>query len=173
VFLVQPCSKTQSVRTTLRTFTFHAEVTFRSSLPGAAGPPGEADLLRINPQREIELCACTGWPRLEPGSLNLRVDDSVVEHLGDLCECYFEHPSLIRYPDGKSTIPNRRGGYQYFRGLIRTSELEREEPVLIRRAKGKPLRNLVEAYAPVRLVEVLRLLQGSLVQVMVTDGKNT
>jgi hypothetical protein len=149
-------------------FRFKAEVTFRSSLPGAAGPPGEAELLRINPEREVALCTCTGWTKLEPGSLNLRVEDGVVDQLGERVECYFEHPSLIKYPNGKSRIPEKRGGYNYYRAVIRGAE--RSEDVLIRRAKGKPLTNLVEAYAQVRLVEVLKLRQGDVVEVEVWDA---
>ncbi len=152
----------------LDTFTFKGEVTFRSSKAGGGGPPGEAELLRINPKREVELCACIGWIRLEPGSLNLRVEDGVVERLGHLCECYFEHPSLIKYPNGKSRIPNLRGGYLYYRAVIRASE--RTEPALIRRAKDRPLNNLVEAYSPVRLVHVLDLQEGSCVEVEVRNA---
>lgn len=150
------------------TFRFKGEVTFRSSRPGAGGPPGEAELFRINPQREVALCACTGWTRVEPGSLNLRVEDGVVERLGDLCECYFEHPSLIKYPNGKSRIPEDRGGYNYYRALIRNAE--RTEPILIRRAKDKPLKNLVEAYAPLRLTKVLGLQEETAVEIEVRDA---
>jgi hypothetical protein len=152
----------------LETFCFRAEVTFRSSRPGANGPPGEAELFRINPQREVRLCACTGWTRLEPGSLNLRVGEGVVERLGDLRECYFEHPSLIKYPNGKSTIPERRGGYNYYRASLRIAE--RTEPVLVRRAKDNPLKNLVEAYAPQRLVDALGLQEGTVVEIQVRNA---
>lgn len=145
------------------TFSFKGTVTFRSSKPGATGPVGEAELFRINPQREVKLCACTGWNKLEPGSLNLHVEDGVVERLGDMCELYFEHPSLIKYPNGKSKIPERRGGYLYYRAFVGISEPMK--PALIRRAKNKPLLDLVEAYAPVRLVDVLGLREGTVVEV--------
>lgn len=152
----------------MNTFSFQGEVRFRSSAPDAGGPPGESELLRINPQRAVELCACTGWARLEPGSLNLRVEDGVVEQLRELRECYFEHPSLINYPNGKSKIPERRGGYLYYHAVV--VGLDRAEPALIRRAKQKPLKNLVEAYSLVRLVDALRLKQGSVVAIEVRDA---
>ena len=114
------------------------------------------------------LCDCTGWTRLEPGSLNLHVEDKVVDRLADLRECYFEEPSLIKYPNGRSRIPEWRGGYNYYRALIRSAE--RTEQILIRRARDRPLKNLVEAYAPVRLVDVLELQKGTVVEIEVRDA---
>ena len=56
----------------------------RSSLPEAGGPPGESEILALNPQRKDGILKATGWEKLEPGSLNLDVSADVVEALGKL-----------------------------------------------------------------------------------------
>ena len=40
-----------------------------------------------------------GWRRLEPGSLNLRVDDETVDRIGEAKELIFESPDEITYPE--------------------------------------------------------------------------
>ena len=55
-------------------------VKLRSSAPSfRGGAPGESVIHQLNPQREKKILAETGWRRLEPGSLNLCVDDETVD----------------------------------------------------------------------------------------------
>jgi hypothetical protein len=37
------------------------------------GPPGETEVLRLNPSRRTRILDATGWETLEPGSMNLAV----------------------------------------------------------------------------------------------------
>ena len=88
-------------------------VKLRSSAPSfRGGAPGESVIYQLNPQREKKILAETGWRRLEPGSLNLCVDDETVASLLTVKELIFELPDEINYPDGWQHIPQRRGGYK-------------------------------------------------------------
>lgn len=151
----------------MTTFDFEGRVRFRSSKPGARGPAGEAELMRINPDRARELCRVAGWDRVESGSLNLRVEAWVVEELSKLRPAYFEASDRIRYPNGKSRIPELRGGYLYYHGEI--SKSGHAVSVLVRRAKDKPLNGLVEVYAAVSLKERFGLREQDTVMVTVCD----
>ena len=51
---------------------FNARVGARSSR-GLGGPPGEAEVLRLNPQRQVIILQATGWTQLIQGTLNLEV----------------------------------------------------------------------------------------------------
>lgn len=148
--------------------TFSGEVQFRSSNAGVDKSFGEANLLRINPKRVELLLAKTGWSKLEPGSLNLKVDCSVVPRLAEIRELYFEEPTLIKYPDGTSRIPLERGGYLYYKALLSTGS--GEQRVLVRRGRTVPLLRIVEAYAEVSLVEKFDLGEHDVVQVAVKDA---
>jgi len=59
-------------------------VQLRSSDRGRAGigPPGETEIQRLNPGRESRILRVTGWKTLARGSLNLVVEDDVIERLG-------------------------------------------------------------------------------------------
>lgn len=152
----------------MSSFDFEGSVFFRSSKPVASGPSGEAELFRINPNRIVHLCKITGWGTVYPGSLNLHVDKSVVNKLAQLRECYFEEPELIKYPDGTSTIPRKRGGYLYY-----CAELTDPDPsltVLVRRAKQTPLQDRIEIYSPVKLIDAVELNEGDVVTVTVHDA---
>lgn len=74
----------------------------------AKGPPGETEILRLNPQRESMIRTVTGWETLAPGSLNLVVDDSVVERLGEYKPKFEESASGIVYPSPYEGIPKLR-----------------------------------------------------------------
>ena len=153
----------------MNSFTFSGEVQFRSSKPGIDKSYGEANLLRINPKRVELLLAKTGWSKLELGSLNLKVDKSVVPRLGAIRELYFEEPNLIKYPDGTSRIPLMRGGYLYYRAaFIAESD---EQQMLIRRGRTNPLLCIVETYAEVSLVEKFDLKEHDVMELTVSATK--
>ena len=59
---------------------FNARINSRSTTR-ESGPPGEAEILILNPQRREMILGATGWITLFPGTLNLEVDDGVVRGL--------------------------------------------------------------------------------------------
>lgn len=137
---------------------FKATVSARSSRGrGRGGPPGEAEVLQLNPQRREKLLAHTGWPVLFDGTLNLEVDESVVENLGRLTPAIREPGQTVKYPPPYEHVPNRRIAYLYFDAVL--AHGGKEEQVLIRRAEN-PLKQRIEAFAPVRLRETLGLSDG-------------
>ena len=144
---------------------FVGTVKFRSSLAGVDKSTGEANLFRINPDREMRFCRITGWNQVAHGSLNLRVDSIVVSELEMMTPVFREDPDDIKYPDGRSNIPKFRGGYSYFSGEI--CKNGHRQAVLVRRATQRPIDKLVEIYAPVHLVTALALLEGDTVEVRI------
>jgi hypothetical protein len=145
-------------------FTFRGKVSFRSSKPGAGGPPGEAEVLRLNPQRKDSILHVTGWSELEPGSLNLEVADEVVSNLGGIEPELLEAGDTVKYPAQYANIPRMRGAYMYFRGVVAASG--RTEEVLIRRAKN-PVPGRVELFAQCRLRSKFGLSEGDTVTVTI------
>ena len=77
---------------------FIGYVFFRSSTEGATSPPGETEILALNPQRRTAILKATGWTGLEPGSLNLKVDSSVVIALSNYRPTLIEPWTKIKYP---------------------------------------------------------------------------
>lgn len=95
------------------TVTFEGRVSSRSS-NSASGPPGERVILELNPQRKEAILQLTGWPLLEPGSLNLEVVESVIDLLPESSAALTEDGSTVEYPDGWKHIPVLRQGYLYY-----------------------------------------------------------
>ena len=143
---------------------FKGQVRFRSSVAPGQGPPGEAEIQKLNPLRVAEILRVTGWARLEPGSLNLQVDPSVVSELNQGTPTLFEDASTIKYPSPYGGIPRLRGGYSYYLGVVQVGSAEQE--VLVRRAVN-PRKDRVELFAPVSLKEHFTLSPGSVVEVSV------
>ena len=137
--------------------TFKGKVYLRSSLPNASGPPGEAAILALNPQRIEKIVEVTGWPNLEPGSLNLQVAEGVLQALMDLKPRWIEDGSTVVYPPSLSHIPKIRIAYLYFLGTARATGKHQE--VLVRRAQN-PVPGVVELFAPVKLKEFFGLMSG-------------
>ena len=154
--------------TNVSSFTFTGIYEPRISVSGHGGPPGEAVLLKNNPKRIELLRDITGWSEFEEGSLNLIVVASVVKILGHLRELYFEHPSLIQYPEGATNWAEIRGGYLYYSAEFTSSDDKQD--ILIRRAKEWPQEYIVEAYAEVKLEEKFKLNQNNVVTVTVRDA---
>ena len=142
-------------------------VKLRSSAPSfRGGAPGESVIYQLNPQREKKILAETGWRRLEPGSLNLCVDDETVARLLTVKELIFDLPDEINYPDGWQHIPQRRGGYKYY--LATTTVRGKTEEVLVRRAiHPVPGPGRIELFAAVNLTNRLGLQNGENIQVTV------
>ncbi len=112
-------------------------------------PPGEAEVLAMNPQRAAKICLLTGWPRLEPGSLNLIVAREPFDALLRLIPLWVEDGATIAYPARFAKIPKVRGPYLYFRASATASD--RCEEALVRRPTN-PISNTIELFAPVNLM---------------------
>lgn len=135
---------------------FKATVSARSSRR-SSGPPGEAKVLQLNPQRREIILNHTGWSHLVEGTLNLEVEQSVVEILGHITPAIREPGQTVQYPSRYKHIPVQRVAYLYFDAIL--LHKGKEEPVLIRRAEN-PLKERIEAFAPVMLRETLDLSDG-------------
>jgi CTP-dependent riboflavin kinase len=105
----------------------------------------------------------TGWSELAPGSLNLEVEERVVRALADESPLIQEDPGDITYPPGQEYIPIIRGGYWYYRALVKHGA--GKEDALIRRAIKNPLPTRVELLAPVNLKSALGVNDGDLLDV--------
>lgn len=148
-------------------YAFKGLVEFRSSIaPG--GPPGETTVLAMNPGRRDRILAVTRWSYLEPGSLNLRVEPSVVLSLADLVPSLIEDGADISYPAPYQHIPRVRGAYLYFSGRLVWAESS--ESVLVRRARN-PLPTCVELFSHSSLKSKFNLVAGQQVDVVV-DAKH-
>lgn len=129
---------------------FSGRVQFRSSSGPRAGtgPPGEKAIQRLNPNRERRIRAATGWDSLAPGSLNLAVDDSVLQELARHVPTIEEAADDIVYPNEYVYIPRRRVAYWYYSARVERAGVH--ESVLVRRAKV-PVSGVVELFSVVSL----------------------
>jgi hypothetical protein len=129
------------------------------------GPPGEKEILRLNPQRRLTILEVTGWSRLENGSLNLSVNNHVVENLLVSKPAFVEKGESITYPEGYKHIPLVRKAYYYYRAVACANGLRHD--VLVRRAQVA-LPGRVELFAENNLTQVFGLREGDAVEVELT-----
>lgn len=120
-------------------------------------PPGDADVLAMNPARRDRILRATGWKDVFPGTLNLKVTADTVHRLLLCTPVIRESAEDIVYPPEFAHIPRLRVGYLYFRGRIRKHD--DVLPVLIRRACN-PLPELLEAMSEFKLRDTLGLSDG-------------
>lgn len=135
---------------------FIATISSRSSV-GRFGPPGESEILALNPQRRTRILSATGWHDLFDGTLNLEVDERVVQRLVARTPTIREPGSEVKYPKGYQHIPRKRIAYLYFKGSV--SFGDKFEDVLFRTSQN-PLRNRIEAFAPLKIRDRLGLSDG-------------
>ena len=143
-------------------YTFAGQVFFRSSKVGASGPPGEAQVLALNPGRRTRILAATGWADLEAGSLNLKVGTGVVDTLGTFAPLLSESASDIVYPAPYEHIPRQRKQYWYYSGILKRAGTR--QAVLIRRAEVA-LPDRVELFAVASLTRTFQLEEGQWIDV--------
>jgi len=141
---------------------FAGVVESRSSLPQTGGPPGESDILALNPNRQRAILATTGWSMLYPGTLNLGVPDDVVHRLLLYQAIYAEDGFNIRYPEKYAYIPLKRIGYLYYSATLSKEKDSEQIPVLLRRACN-PLTNRVEVFAEHQLRQRLDIQDGGVI----------
>ena len=161
------CNNSLTPEKDLDGFSFFGEVTSRSST-NAGGPPGERDILKLNPQRKEAILQATGWNALEPGTLNLKVDENVVHKLLLLSPLVRESGKNIKYPQAYRHIPTMRVGYLYYQATVEYSG--KCEPILARRACN-PLKSRLEVFAPVNLRTSMSLADGVSVTITVRSVK--
>lgn len=142
--------------------TIKGKVEFRSSRTDPPSAVGEKEIQSLNPQREQNILAVTGWPRLEAGSLNLRVGQGVLEALAQLPRTWTEPGATIKYPTPYTHIPELRRAYWYF--LASAQRGECSHAVLVRRAENA-LPGIVELFAPVNLTEFFGVDEGDEIEV--------
>jgi len=140
--------------------TFDGTVYARSSKPDPSGPPGELEIGKLNPERENRIRQQAGWPSVEPGTLNLKVDDRDVHMLATLKPKFSEFAP--RYPDKYESIPKKRVGYWYYDATITARKGKKfctPKKVLVRRAIN-PCKGVVEIIAPVNIREKWNIKDG-------------
>lgn len=145
---------------------FAGIVESRSSLPQTGGPPGESDILGLNPDRQTGILAATGWSTLYPGTLNLGVPDDVIHRLLLYKAVYAEDGFNIRYPEKYANIPLKRIGYLYYSAMLSKDKDSEQISVLLRRACN-PLNNRVEVFAEMQLRQKLGVNDGNVVYCVV------
>lgn len=139
---------------------FQATVGSRTSGGQLGGPPGESEVLALNPQRREKILQATGWKDLVPGTLNLEVVEDSVHRLL-LCTPFIrEKGEDVKYPQQYANIPKLRAGYLYYWARIKKGE--KIATVLIRRACN-PLKTRLEAFSEQKLRDSLSLTDGETV----------
>jgi hypothetical protein len=146
---------------------FEGQFYIRSSVPGLnSGPPGEKALLLLNPSRRSKILALTGWPRLEEGSLNLKVPGIGFNELLKEPALWIEPGAEVRYPPLYSRIPKDRAEYYYYGA--RATVGKRTHKVLARRSKNPAgTSRPVELFASVNLTSYFDLKPDQWVEVEV------
>ena len=149
---------------------FEGNVQSRSSADPNHGPPGESEIQRLNPSRRETILDITGWPDLEPGTLNLQVPNSVLDALDNIEPVWVEDCSRILYPKPYEHIPAKRVAYYYYLGETAIGELAQD--ILVRKAKV-PVLERVELLAPIKLRKHLDLCDGDSLGIEVFESKST
>lgn len=135
------------------------KVSFRSSVR-RGGPPGERDVIQLNPQRREKILHIAGWTELESGTLNVDLDRAQFDQLTPEAATWIEDGASVTYPPPYQHIPQKREAYFYYLGTLHVSGETRA--VVVRRAKVPgPIR--IEVYAAENLSNSLRLMAGEAV----------
>nr|NQU91123.1 DUF120 domain-containing protein [Bacteroidota bacterium] len=145
-------------------YKFTGQVYLGSSV-GNAGPPGETEISKHNPQRIIKLIELCSFDSLEPGTLNLNVDESVVKFLKNLNPDWLEPPNEINPPNDHYDIHYKRGGYKYFSGVIIKDIYSIK--IIARIGAVNPLPNTVEIYSNQKVRNKLALNDGDKIDVYI------
>ena len=106
----------------------------------------------------------TKWPKVFPGTLNLRVEERVFEKLSDMEELFYEHPDNIDHPSNPD-IPRKRRGYYYYRAKAYAKDNLAE--VLVRRAGNPHDKGDVALVAEEKLMDRLQIKEKDMVEVVV------
>ena len=107
---------------------------------------------------------------MAPGSLNLAVEDAVIERLANVKPTLEESAAGIVYPSPYEYIPELRKAYWYYAATVRKDG--RTESVLVRRAMV-PVSGVVELFSAVSLRETFDLAVNDIISVEVHAGQRT
>lgn len=141
---------------------------FPRSTARSGGPPGEAAVLALNPQRREAILNATGWHSLESGSLNLSVNHVVPDALLRFTPALVEEGASVKYPPAYAHFPGLRMRYFYFGGICAVRDIR--FPVLVRRAEVPPYPGLVELFSQSNLRTSLDLEDGDIVTVEIDEA---
>lgn len=150
-------------------FYFGKAQVFSRSSQSAEGPPGERDILAINPERRDGILGLCGWQKIEPGTLNLALKFNFNEVASMIAPSFYEAGEQVVYPEAYKYIPQKRIGYWYYQGAVqfKGSHL----PVLFRRAVTPNSEEVLEVFAEHSVRERLALADGdSLICYFATPG---
>ena len=143
---------------------FKGTVYRRSSADLQPEVAGEHQVFRCNPQRRSRIMEETGWGSVFDGTLNLAVAEGSVDDLRSMCPLFFERPEDIKHPTNQQ-IPKIRCGYYYYRATVSVGG--ETQDVLVKRAGNPHDERCVELAAPVKLMDRLRIEDGSEIEVTV------
>ncbi len=144
---------------------FTGVVTSRSSKSNQ-GPPGEKAILELNPQRLEGILEKTGWHSVEPGTLNLRVDNAVLASLLHSTPVLIEKAETVIYPEPWKHIPAMRRAYLYYDATARAKG--KTQAVLVRRAEN-PVAGRIELFADRNLRDFLAVKDGDCLEIEVAN----
>ena len=131
-------------------------------------PPAESRIHELNPKRAEKLAEIGGWRETRSGSLNIRIADGVDSGFRDEEPAWREPAGEVAYPRGWEHIPQKRAGWRYWRGTVRTARAPHPVPVMIRQANDAHNPLLVELFAGVKLRAHFDLRDGDTVHISLT-----
>ena len=148
---------------------FKGKVYRRSSAVPPRQPEvaGEREVFKCNPQRMRRIREETGWECVFCGTLNLKVADGTFDDLSAMRALFCERPEDVKHPSGQG-IPEKRGGYYYYRATASVPGVTQE--VLVRRADKPHDKRCLELVAPVKLMDRLHVDEGRQVEVAVSSA---
>jgi len=131
---------------------------FSRSSTSAEGPPGERELLALNPSREDGIMQACGWSRIEPGTLNLAIKFPFNDVAKHIAPSFYEAAQEVVYPPAYQHIPKARIGYWYYHGCVHHNG--DYMPVLFRRALTPNSEEVLEVFAEHSVRERLKVVDG-------------
>ena len=133
----------------------------------ASSPPGESVIIKFNPDREKKLLEMGNWDRLEEGTLNLKVGSEIVEQLKTTVASWYEAPESIVPPNPSYVAHMRRGGYNYYKCIIYSSD--KKYNAVLRIGAVNPMMDRVEIYSDIKLRTFFDAIDNDLLNVDVQD----
>lgn len=121
----------------------------------AEDPPGEKEILALNPQREENIKQLASWDELYPGTLNVRTAFSPTEIFHNIPPIAYEAGCTVTYTANYSNVPKSRVGYWYYPGFVFAKG--RFKPVLFKYPDTPYSEFTLEIFSPFNLRADLEL----------------
>lgn len=93
-------------------------------------PPGEKEILALNPEREEKLKSIANCEHLHAGTLNLRTHSHPTDIFHRIAPVAYEAGENVTYTPKYAHVPKQRIGYWYYKGFIFSKD--RYRPVLFK-----------------------------------------